>query len=404
MYQVHGHRKTFFTHGEPRSTTDIVCAMLPESASGTQKHPFLKVSAQGQPDGTILVGPVPVPGTYSIEYGYPSRRFEAQRIEKNAREKVIEWHPQSYQNVYKGRAVDTRDGSPIAGAYVMLGHYNSDVLQRLSQAELDTLWEGVPDDGTSVFATAEMKRKFRDMYDLQIRPIALARTTAEGTYTVKHPKAHEPTGLMIHSPGMLTVVAYGHHFHARDLPDRKPSYTGIYPFVHFEAPEEWRFPEPPSATDKDAPWRPLYHVTAYKADQDFTLNVPALVVCSVHVKSRDPVVDDVSWENIGPLSPGQRLQLAPKELMMNRPFLIKVTHENGEPARGILVRVNGKFPLITDENGTTLHWTDGSIGSITVYGDPGGILVRKRNITIPPTDPVIHINIPGQTSILHRGN
>jgi|GEM_PF-2284498 len=382
----------------------------------------------------LVIGPVPLPGTY--EAIYADRHYHPQKIERGSEGRPIVWTPVKEQLIYKGHVVDIRTGEPVAGAYISLASDQDSPWGHASMPEEDRkrLWADVPNDGTSIFWNKGHIRFSDGRHWFSV--LALGRTDANGCYAMAHPFGSKPANINVWAPGMVGISArefdflefndgfrYGTYevpdavlipsaevdvhlkapymlpdVYLREKPDRTPQSLNFNTIVTYKPSTDWKLPAPLLNPTKQKPWRLIHARTWNKVDTDYTVMVPAGVKFSLFFSNAsEDVIKGASWKDLGSLSPGDEMILEPREMELNRPYIVKVLDADGKPAPGQSVRIEGKIPLVTDDAGTLIGWTDGHVSRIEVMSGKGWeVLVKKENITIPKEEgaPVVEIRLP----------
>lgn len=167
---------------------------------------------------TVVTEAIALPAT--LQPIVQDRRFKAQEIQPGASNAVITWELEESRLSLVGRVLDIRDGSPIAGAYVALVNEATGPwkLASMSAEDRARIYESIPADGRSRPGPGAVRRR-PDRADRDI-PLAggppwyavilLARTDAEGFYALYLPSGQQVGTVAVWAPGMLAMQAPMH--------------------------------------------------------------------------------------------------------------------------------------------------------------------------------------------------
>ncbi len=407
-----------------------------ENSQGvSHPEPSLSLGIEQQEDGTLLTDAVPLPGTYKVRF--KDRLYHPQKLEVGASENVIIWEPVQDQYIYSGRVVDIRTGEPVPGAYLSLSSESKAPWIHATMSDFDRkqLWQEVPVDGTSYFIDEHhiTLNDGRTWFGI----VALGRTDEDGRYRIAHPPGQKPVGLNVWAPGMIGIKAWTWSFLRGtnagkkkielpdavlipaaevtvtalapiDLPDEylredisnDPESLSLTTSVTFDSNRNWKISPPLLNPRVKNPWELVHNRGWNKVDTPYKVIVPADVRFSIFAHNTgEPTIHGALWKNIAPLSQGETLELDPKEISLNRPYIIKVVHADGTPAVGKSVRIDGQLPLVTDDAGTVIGWTAGHVRRIEVMSGEGwNVLAKKESIDVPENDPhfTVEIRVPGE--------
>jgi hypothetical protein len=404
----------------------------PDAQYYSQKEMLIKRYIRGE--GMVEVGPVPLPETYYVLldenlYG-PMQLKEEDRSSPIICGNSIPLVMRERRN-FTGRVIDAITSAPIQGACVFL------TSQEIGGYEKDKkLWEGIPEDGI-LHDISDMKDPSRPNPVLN-NIIAIGKTDSGGRYRFSHEDRIEKYAsgwvLNIEAPGKARIrqTALGlekYWIRGKDiilLPDAPllPAaylkgkilppyilpdpylrenvmrsmtiYSFNFGFSDVQIPRTWALY--PSATYSTR--KPVWRMSAFGAhfpiNSDFTFEIPADIVFSLYASMPwEPVIRKISWENLGPVKPGEVLEIPPREAELNSPYIIKVLYPDRKPAVGITVRIRGAKPLVTDENGSVIGWSTGTCNRVQLNNwEKGNEIMKKVKITVPEDDnkiPIVEI-------------
>jgi len=371
--------------------------------------------------GRVAAPGVPLPATYQLEQSVGELRFQPQRLERGASANVIVWRVSRDFATVVGRVVSAETSAPLAGAYVLSAFDGGSAwaLATMDAREREDIWnkwmEGKQDE---VVKDGWIKTSSgRDIY----QPIALTRTGVDGRFTLDHPPGKRAQGIRVFAPGHMAASGSLHELKPRpnlssgrielgDLALPKVAYTTVTvmtpaiipdPFLRADAQREpgslgvssgltfdrtfWKAEIPGLNPEGNSPWRLLDSGSWASLGEPFLMHVPAEVKFDVTAACPNAVtLGYATWKDLGPLQPGEQLELPARPISIKRPFLIVVKNADGSPAVGVSARIDGNLPLTTDENGTAIGWTTGSVGRLEIYRDRGWkVVAEKRDFDVP---------------------
>jgi len=394
---------------------------------------YQQVSIRKAEDGIINTSSVFLPGEYDVTL--KEINYLPQKLEKGAGENVIVWTPAKKRVKYSGMVRDIRTAKPVPGAYIILA---ADANAPFAFADMpdkdrEKTFKNVPLDGSSVKPENNHIRLSNNTNLFSVS--GLGRTNSKGEYSLFYPYGEVATQIIIWAPDMIPVKASAYLItgknnvrdgefqlpdavmipcgkvtakilkpltfpdeYLRDSNSRVPERINLTTVVSFEDNPGWKLSKPPLISIKDNPWKTVYSKNWNRVGKDFEVMVPSDVKFSVFCSNTNMrVIGNTNWKNVDPVLQGEEIELEEKEMVLNRPFIIKVLNTDKSSAPGKSVRIDGMIPRVTDDSGIVIGWTSGFIGRIEVMAGKGWeVLASKKNIKIPENDnaPVVEIILP----------
>ena len=400
----------------------------PKASNDSQSCITINRSSPGE--GMIEVWPVPLPETYYVHIG--EEIYGPVRIEEDDRIVTVMLQDSvrlvlKEREEYTGRVIDAITSAPVSGAFVVLAKYDIPFMatNKKENGNRETIWNNVIEDGNlrdiKEFGKAALPSS------LLRNVLALGRTDSSGRYKFSCEetfKKYTPSWvLQIGAPGKLGIlqssIQLSNYWTIGDksiiLPDAVllpsaslkgkilPPYILPDPYLrenvsrslllhsfdfrisNLQTPGTWALDPSPLYSSRNPLWRMTSFGAHSPIDKDFTFEIPAETIFSLYSSiPLEPAIRGVVWENLGPVKPGEVLELAPKEAELKRPYIVKVLYADRKPAFGITIRFQGGRPLVTDDGGMVIGWTSGNYDRVQLNNwEKGNEMMKKIKITIP---------------------
>ncbi len=399
----------------------------------------LSIRSRVRKDSSIEVWPIPLPGRYEIMF--QDSLYKAQTLCPGAGKQEIVWttesQPKEKDLLCKGRVLDVHTGRPVSGTYIILSSQDDacKFVANMTDEERERIWADIPTDGRlreipkhGIVVNGRRKRFFQ--------AYAIGKTNASGEYTFKelHPKVEAIWYVNIWAPGKVGLSGLSKSIRKRghlrgdnlQIPDAVllpaasvkgkllPPYVLPDPYlrkdvqrhidavslsfvnVTFERAPDWAL-DSSEYIGKNKIWRMVTTNDYLQVNWDFQLDVPAGVLFSIDITpSTDVVLKGVSWKNLALLREGEILSLPPKEIELKHPFIIKVLNADGTPAGGVSVGININPPVVSDEGGIVIGWSEKSRVRFNLKWEKDDKVIEKRMaIHIPQTDgvPIVKVRL-----------
>lgn len=383
--------------------------------------------------GLVTIPGVPVPDHFMLEWR--GVRYEGAPVERGSEGRVLEFRGLKENARVVGRALNAATGEPVAGAYVACAFDGNApwTLATMDDEERDAIFDKAAAGGVGAVADKSGAVRLKgDGVRMWFGVRALARTDAEGRFTLELPPGIRADGFALYARGFVPLAMNAtQHFSdderlrgAMTLPDAvlvpaarakvtvKTPATIPDPFlgnekgeaaegltvntsVTFKKPETWKLEPPPLNPTKAQPWDNEYAASWSPVNAPFEIFVPAGVKFSVSAgNSYKTTLGVAFWKDQGPAEAGTTVDLGVREIPVKRPFLIVVREPDGSPAAGVGVRVDGYLPLTTDERGEAIGWARGTVGRVEALPSLGWkVGARRENIEIPDTGDMVRVEL-----------
>jgi|GEM_PF-2999826 len=388
---------------------------------------------------TLSVRSVPVPGKY-IAF-FKNSYYLAKNLTPGMESSLVTWESvapeQQKRATYQGRVLDTHTSEPIAGAYVILAPWGW--VSRINWEETLSLWDSALTNGLLSEIPLQNKKDLKS--SKIIEAYSIGRTNNKGEYIFQEPIDPERDYWDIHvwSPDYLEAGA-SH----KQITQKRKRYQGVYlipdlPLIpkaylkgkllppdvlpesyvrigverdfqksvldlgkfDFESPKNWKIDPSSQYQDKERTWLLATYGASFRLDEEFTLEVPAEATFSLKIRDfDDPVIKGVNWENLGPIQKGKVLETKPKEVELNKPYLLKVLKPDGTPAPGVTIEFYGQKSQVTDSAGSVIVWTSGNYSRATLNSwEKGNEIMKRTKIVVPGGGA-----LPSVTITLNKGD
>lgn len=380
--------------------------------------------------GLATIPGVPVPDHFTLEWR--GVRYEGAPVERGSEGRVLEFRGLKENARVLGRALNAATGEAVAGAYVACAFEGSALwtLATMDDAERDAIFDKAAAEGVGAVADKGGAVRLKGGMWHGVR--ALARTDAEGRFTLELPPGMRADGFSLYARGFVPVEMNATQYYSEEdrlrgemtladvalIPAARAKVTvklaatipdpflrnekgenaegvTVNTTVSFTKPENWKLePSPPNPT-KAQPWDNEYAASWSSVNAPYEIFVPAGVKFSVSAgNSYKTTLGVAFWEDRGPAEAGTTVDLGAREIPVKRPFLIVVREPDGSPAAGVGVRVDGFLPLTTDERGEAIGWATGTVGRIEALPSLGWkVGARRENIEIPDTGDMVRVEL-----------